>query len=142
MNDKVFGELVFNNCWEKKLDCDFWGQESVKIRVSAYKDEEPNDNQRDAYSRFKEDIKQISRMSFKKMEEYLQIISDDIIAYLDFDQMPDDIRKIVSINHILFMESGDFAVICDAVWDDHGVAVLCTETKMIAGPQDIVWMNE
>lgn len=56
--------------------------------------------------------------------------------------MPDDIRKIVSINHILFMESGDFAVICDAVWDDHGVAVLCTETKMIAGPQDIVWMNE
>ena len=57
-------------------------------------------------------------------------------------QMPDDIRKIVSINHILFMESGDFAVICDAVWDDHGVAVLCTETKMIAGPQDIVWMNE
>lgn len=97
MNDKVFGELVFNNGWEKKLDCDFWGQESVKIRVSAYKDEEPNDNQRDAYSRFKEDIKQISRMSFKKMEEYLQIISDDIIAYLDFDQMPDDIRKIVSI---------------------------------------------
>lgn len=61
--------------------------------MSAYKDEEPNDNQRDAYSRFKEDIKQISRMSFKKMEEYLQIISDDIIAYLDFDQMPDDIRK-------------------------------------------------
>ena len=61
MNDKVFGELVFNNGWEKKLDCDFWGQESVKIRVSAYKDEEPNDNQRDAYSRFKEDIKQISR---------------------------------------------------------------------------------
>ena len=53
MNDKVFGELVFNNGWEKKLDCDFWGQESVKIRVSAYKDEEPNDNQRDAYSRFK-----------------------------------------------------------------------------------------
>ena len=37
MNDKVFGELVFNNGWEKKLDCDFWGQESVKIRVSAYK---------------------------------------------------------------------------------------------------------
>ena len=62
MNDKVFGELVFNNGWEKKLDCDFWGQESVKIRVSAYKDEEPNDNQRDAYSRFKEDIKQIYKL--------------------------------------------------------------------------------
>ena len=25
MNDKVFGELVFNNGWEKKLDCDFLG---------------------------------------------------------------------------------------------------------------------
>ena len=118
------------------------GKKNQTVIFGDRKDEEPNDNQRDAYSRFKEDIKQISRMSFKKMEEYLQIISDDIIAYLDFDQMPDDIRKIVSINHILFMESGDFAVICDAVWDDHGVAVLCTETKMIAGPQDIVWMNE
>ena len=37
MNDKVFGELVFNNGWEKKLDCDFWGQESVKIRRNLFR---------------------------------------------------------------------------------------------------------
>ncbi len=142
MNDKVFGELVFNNGWEKDLECDFWEQKVVKIRVSAYENEEPNDDQRDSYSRFIEDMKQISRISFKKLEEYLQAIAEDIIAYSDLIEMPEDMKEIVNINHILFMESGNFAVICDAQWDDHGVAVLCTETEVIAGPQDIVWMNE
>lgn len=142
MKDKVFGDLVFNNGWEKELKCDFWEQKIIKIRVSAYENEEPNDEQRDAYVRFTEDMKQISRISLKKLEEYLQIISDDILVYLDMSEMPGDIKKIVSINHILFMESGNFAVMCDAKWDDHGVAVLCTETEVIAGPQDIVWMYE
>ena len=76
------------------------------------------------------------------MKDYLQIISEDIIAYLNMNQFPDDIKEIVKVNHILFMESGNFAIMCDAKWDDHGVAVLCTETEVIAGPQDIVWMNE
>ena len=142
MKDKVFGDLVFNNGWEKELECDFWEQKIIKIRVSAYENEEPNDEQRDAYVRFTEDMKQISRISLKKLEEYLQIISDDILVYLDMSEMPGDIKKIVSINHILFMESGNFAIMCDAKWDDHGVAVLCTETEVIAGPQDIVWMYE
>ena len=142
MKDKVFGDLVFNNGWEKELECDFWEQKIIKIRVSAYENEEPNDEQREAYVRFTEDMKQISRISLKKLEEYLQLISDDILVYLDMSEMPGDIKKIVCINHILFMESGNFAIMCDAKWDDHGVAVLCTETEVIAGPQDIVWMYE
>ena len=142
MKDRVFGELVFNDGWEKELKCDFWNQDIVKIRVSAYENEEPNEEQRDAYNRFNEDMKQISRMSLKKLGEYLQVISEDIIAYSDVTEMPTDIKEIINLNHILFMESGNFAIICDAKWDDHGVAVLCTETEVVAGPQDIVWMNE
>ena len=142
MNDKVFGNLIFNNGWEKILECEFWNTKSVKIKISAYENEEPNDNQREAYIRFVEDINQISRISLRKMKDYLQIISEDIIAYLNMNQFPDDIKEIVKVNHILFMESGNFAIMCDAKWDDHGVAVLCTETEVIAGPQDIFWMNE
>ena len=61
MNDKVFGNLIFNNGWEKILECEFWNTKSVKIKISAYENEEPNDNQREAYIRFVEDINQISR---------------------------------------------------------------------------------
>jgi hypothetical protein len=142
MNDKIFGELVFNNGWEKEISCDFWGLRKVKIRISAYENEKPNNDQRDSYNRFIDDMKQISALSYKKLEEYLHIIENDIIVYCGLSKFPSDIKKIVSVNHILFMESGNFAIMCDAKWDDHGVAVLCTETEVIAGPQDIVWMNE
>lgn len=142
MNDKVFGELTFNNGWERELVCDFWKQTKVKIRVSAYENEEPNEMQKNAFNRFVEDKEDISRLTFEKLEKYLSVIADDIVAYAGLSEMPKDIMEIVSINHILFMESGNFAIICDATWDDHGVAVLCTETEIIAGPQDIVWIYE
>ena len=142
MNDKVFGELVFNNGWEKELKCNFGNQKIVKIRISSYENEEPNNKQREAYVHFVEDTEQISKISYKKLEDYIKIISEDIIAYLELKELPMDINEIVSVNHILFMESGNFAIMCDAKWDDHGVAVLFTEKDVIAGPQDIVWMNE
>lgn len=142
MQDKVFGEMIYNNGWEKNVVCDFWNLKQVRIVVSAYQNEAPNDNQRDAYNRFIEDCEQISRMSYKKMKEYMAVIKEDILPYCGLKDFPDDICELISINHILFLESGTFAIICDSKWDDHGVTVLCTETKIFAGPQDIIWMYE
>lgn len=110
--------------------------------VSAYQNEESNDAQRDSYCRLIEDCGQIFRMSYRKMKEYMTVIEEDILPYCNLDTLPQDICELVSVNHILFLESGSFAIICDSKWDSHGVAILCTETDMIAGPQDIIWMNE
>ena len=85
MNDKVFGNLIFNNGWEKILECEFWNTKSVKIKISAYENEEPNDNQREAYIRFVEDINQISRISLRKMKDYLQKIRQ----WLHMSAVPD-----------------------------------------------------
>ncbi len=142
MKDDVFGELNYHNGWEKELVCEFWNAGSVMIKISAYENEMPNQNQKDAYRWFLNDLNLISRMSRRKMEEYLSAIAEDILPYCKIHSMPDDICSLVTVNHILFMESGNFAVMCDAEWDDHGAAVLCMETKMTAGPQDIVWMYE
>lgn len=142
MQDNVFGELEYNNGWTKVLSCDFWNQHlDLKIVVSAYENEKPNEEQQNSYKRLIEDMTQISNISYKKIRNYMEIIKDDILPYCDYESIPEDISKIVSISQLLFLESGSFAILCNSEWDDHGVAVLCTETEMIAGPQDIVWME-
>lgn len=142
MLDSVFGELTYKNGWEKIDVCNFWNTDQLKIVVSAYQNEKPNENQKDAYSRFKSECKHISRKSYIKMKEYMEVIKEDILPYCGMETLPEDICELVSINHILFLESGVFAIICDSKWDNHGVTVLCTKTEMIAGPQDIIWLQE
>ena len=142
MHDNVFGELTYNNGWERILQCSFWNVTKVKIKISAYETEEPNENQRKSYARLCDNIQEISEKSYKKLKGYLQLISEEILPYCGLKQMPENICEIISVNHLIFMESGNFAIMCDTKWDDHGVAVLCTENEMMAGPQDIVWMEE
>lgn len=142
MVDRVFGDLEYNGGWSKKEKILFWGKlQEVRIVVSAYENEMPNGVQQDAYKRFLEDCEEISRIGLKKLKEYLAMIEDDILLYCGIEKMPDDVFEVLSINQILFLESGTFAILCDAKWDDHGIAVTYTETEVKAGPQDIVWME-
>lgn len=142
MVDRVFGDLEYNGGWSKKEKILFWGKvQEVRIVVSAYENEVPNCVQQDAYKRFLEDCEEISRIGLKKLKEYLSMIEDDILLYCGIKKMPDDVFEVLSINQILFLESGTFAILCDAKWDDHGIAVIYTETEVKAGPQDMVWME-
>ena len=143
MNDKVFGELTYDGGWTKKENLMLWGKENVvKIVVSAYENEEPNAAQQDAYERLKDDLEEVSKISLKKLKKYMKEIEEDIIAYANVSEIPDDVFELVTISEILFMESGSFGIMCKAKWDSHGVAVLCKECEIEVGPQDIVWMEE
>lgn len=143
MNDKVFGELTYDGGWTKKEKLMLWGKENVvKIVVSAYENEEPNAAQQDAYGRLKDDLEEVSKISLKKLKKYMKEIEEDIIAYANISEVPDDVFELVTISEILFMESGSFGIMCKAKWDSHGVAVLCKECEVEVGPQDIVWMEE
>lgn len=141
MTDKVFGELYYQGGWCKNQEIEFWGKKcDIKIVVSAYKDEAPNEEQQKAYSWFLNNLKDISEKSLEKMKEYLKTIREEIILYGNVPSVPEDVFEILSISQILFMETGSVAVLCSACWDDHGTAALCTEREITAGPQDIVWM--
>lgn len=143
MKDKVFGELSYNGGWIKKENLKFWGRDNeVKIVISAYENEEPNAAQQDAYIRLKTDLEEISKISLKKLVEYMKEIEEDIIAYANVSSIPEDIFELVSISEILFMESGSFGIMCKVKWDSHGVAILCKECEVEVGPQDIVWYEE
>lgn len=143
MIDKIFGELVYDGGWTKKEKFNLWGKEQeIKIIVSAYENEEPNPAQQDAYERLKSDETTISKISLRKLKKYMKQIESDIIVYCGVKALPDDVFELISIDSILFMESGSFGIMCKAKWDSHGVAILCKECEVEVGPQDIVWMEE
>lgn len=142
MKDKIFGELSYDGGWTKKESLKLWGKENeIKIVVSAYENEKPNGAQQDAYTRLKTDLDEISKITLNKLKKYMQAIEEDIIAYADLKEIPEDVFKLVSIAEILFMESGSFGIMCKTKWDSHGIAVLCKECEIEVGPQDIVWME-
>ena len=143
MNDKVFGELMYDGGWTKYETIKLWGKElKVRIVVSAYENENPNEAQREAYKNFEKNQEEISRISLSKLYDYIKNIEEDIKAYVGIDALPKDIYKLLSISNILFMENGEFAFMCKAKWDSHGVAILFGNDEVQVGPQDIVWFDE
>lgn len=143
MNDKVFGMLSYDGGWAKKECLKLWGKViDVKIVVSAYENEAPNAAQQDAYIRLKSDLEEISKITLKKLTQYMKEIEEDIIAYAKVSAIPEDVFELISISEILFMESGSFGIMCKAKWDSHGIAVLCKECEVEVGSQDIVWTEE
>ena len=142
MIDNIFGELIYCGGWTKIEKINLWNQENdIKLVVSAYENEEPNEAQRDAYKRLKKDLEEISKFTLKKLRNYMNGIQSDILAYANVPVIPDDIFELVSISEIIFIENGSFGIMCKTKWDSHGVAVLCRECEVEVGPQDIVWLD-
>lgn len=144
MIDRIFGALNYDGGWTKYDRLNFWGKEiDVKITVSSYENEKPTEAQQESYQILKKDLCWISSTTLKKLKEYINEIKEDICEYEKLSAIPDDIFKLVSISQILFMENGSFGIMCNAIWDTHGVAVLCKDggTDFEVGPQDIVWLE-
>lgn len=143
MTDKVFGELTYSGGWCKKETLSLWGKDiEVKIVVSAYENEEPNEAQQDAYSRLKTDLSEISKITLKKLNKYMKDIEEDITLYGSIQDIPESVFDVLTVNEILFMENGIFGIMCGTKWDSHGVAVVCKECEIEVGPQDIIWSEE
>ncbi len=143
MKDAVMGELIYDGGWAKTESLTLWGrQQNIKIVVSAYENEKPNEEQKAAYTRLISELDEISEKSLKELKKYMGEIHEDIKVYCGISALPEDIYELISIDNILLLESGSFAVLCKAKWDSHGIAVLCQGEAVEVGPQDIVWMYE
>ncbi|SFC99637.1 DUF6985 domain-containing protein [Clostridium uliginosum] len=141
INDEALGLLTYNRGWTKEDVLKWWGHDMrLKIVVSAYENESVNVNQRQGYLSFKENLLNISDISLKKTKEYIQEMKNEVLPYINFDEIPDDILKIVKPSSILILESGSIGVLCDCSWDmEHGMAILISDKQKIdVGPQDIL----
>lgn len=143
MRDTVLGELIYDGGWAKTEPLKMWGREqNIKIVVSAYENEKPNEEQQAGYTRLKTQLDEISETSLKELKKYMREIEEDIKVYCEISSLPEDIYELISIDKILLLEGGSFAVLCKAKWDSHGIAVLCKGDETEVGPQDIIWMYE
>jgi hypothetical protein len=142
MIDNVFGELIYKGGWSKEDSISFWGKDiNVRVIVSAYETETPNEAQQHSYSYLKENLQLLSEKTLKALKDYMEVIEDDIKAYTNIDKLPSDVNELVEINEIMFTESGSIGILCNTKWDSHGIAVLCKNDEITVGEQDIVWFD-
>ncbi len=143
MKDQIFGEMTFSMGWRKTESLVLFSKvQEVAVVVSAYENETPNDAQKHAYTEFKEHMDVISEKAAKKIEEYMRKISEDICLNTGRNALPEDVFELLRLKNIMFFESGHYAFIFEAAWDDHGLAALVTPDSITVGPEDILVYEE
>lgn len=133
MEDNIFGTMTFKRGWTKQEKLLFWGEESdVKIRISCYPGEEPNDNQKKAYESFISNIQEISEDSLVKLAMF---VSKDPEAGLpsNLESAVSELPGHLHIFEILFFKDGSYAIICDCNWTEDGVSVLIKDGRVEVG---------
>lgn len=136
MEDKIFGAMTFKRGWTKQEKFLFWGAErDLKIRISCYPGEEPNDNQKKAYESFVNNIQDVSEVSLVKLSMF---VSKDPDAGLpsSLESAVSELPKLIKIFEILFFKDGSYAIICDCDWSEDGVSVLVKDGNMKVGYSD------
>ncbi len=149
VNDPVFGEMIYDGSWEKKVKLTFWSKElEIRIAVRAYSEKDINDAQRTSYKEYQ-----------AKAEEYNRQIPDVLLAYYkeNYEEIDsvvnlpekckienitkDVVIKMIKVKTIFFAPDGRYGYLCDCVWDpEHGIAVIfpCAgkEAALRIGDQD------
>lgn len=136
MEDKIFGAMTFKRGWTKQEKLLFWGAErDLKIRISCYPGEEPNDNQKKAYESFVNNIQDVSEVSLVKLAMFLSKDSESGLS-ANLENAVSELPKILKIFEILFFKDGSYAIICDCDWSEDGVSALVMDGNMKVGYSD------
>lgn len=136
MEDKVFGALTFKRGWVKQEKLQFWGAErNLKIRVSAYPDDKPNEAQEKVYESFITNLKEVSDESLVRLAMFAARDPESGLS-TNLEKAVNELLDHVQIQEILLFKDGSYAIECDADWTEDGVSVLVKDGKMEAGYSD------
>lgn len=124
MNDKVFGEMQFHVGWCKTETIPLWGNRySFMVRVSALRNELPNERQQMAYRTFKEQLETIGRETLGPVRDFLAAHTDEAVEVLG-QPLPLNLTDLLRPDQVLFFQSGHTALLFDVAWTDEEVAIL------------------
>lgn len=136
MEDNIFGAMTFKRGWTKQEKILFWGEErELKIRISCYPGEEPNDNQKKAYESFKNNLNEVSEDSLVRLAIFLSKDSESGLS-CNLESAVSELPLHLKIFEILFFRDGSYAIICDCNWSEDGVSVLIKDGDMKVGYSD------
>lgn len=143
--DSVFGEMTYNNSWEREEEEIFFSKiRKYKIVAKAYPGQQILDIQRDAYKKYK-----------SKEDEYFEKIPDALLEYykkeydsikemvniperLDKDHInKESIVKLVILTTLYFNRNGKYGWLCDCGWDrENGICIILSGEKIEVNVQD------
>ncbi len=124
MEDKVFGNLTFRVGWIKDEEIELWGKKyTVRVRTSSRKGDVPTEKQQKSYIHFKANLCNISFQTIPIVEKFVMSNEDKICDSIGLTKI-DAPFALVRPKEILFFQNGKYAIICDTVWSDVGMAIL------------------
>jgi len=137
INDIVFGEMSYNHGWVNRKKLKFWGEIiDFKIKVVTYEENIILESQREDYQYFESNLEEISNETYDAVKQYIEDYWDeDIKPYLP-DGVNKDVKELVKPKTILFDEENVFGILCDCLWDEHGIAIQILP-EIEVGPQDM-----
>lgn len=138
--DSVFGEMIYNHGWVKREEIQFWEQIiDFKIKVVTYEENIVLETQREDYQYFKNNLDKLSSETLLAVEKYIEDNKDDISPYLpdNIKNTNYDVKELIKPKTILFDEEHVFGILCDCLWDEHGIGIQILPNIEV-GPQDIL----
>ena len=136
MKESIFGAMSFNHGWTKKEVLNFWGTPTeLKIRVSCYPGENPNEAQTDAYESFKTGLAKVSEESLVKLSMFLSRDPESGLSS-NLEKTVNEMKGVVHPFEVLFFKDGSCAIECYTDWSEDGVSVLVKYDKMQVGYSD------
>ena len=137
INDIVFGEMIYNHGWVNRKKIQFWGEViDFKIKVVTYEENIVLESQREDFQYFISNVERISNETFLSVKKYIEDNKDDIYPYLPAN-IKHDVKDLVIPKTILFDEDNVFGILCDCLWDEHGIGIQILPSIEV-GPQDIL----
>ncbi len=138
ITDIVFGEMTYNHGWVNRKKIEFWGEViEFKIKVITYEENIVMESQREDFQYFVTNLEDISDKTYLAVKKYIEDYwDDDIYPYLP-DGAKQDVKELVKPKTILFDEENVFGILCDCLWDEHGIAIQILP-EIEVGPQDML----
>jgi hypothetical protein len=135
--DAVFGEMTYNHGWVNRKKIQFWGEViDFKIKVVTYEENIVLESQREDYQYFMHNLDRLSNETLIEVEKYIEDNKDEIYPYLP-NNIKYDVKELVKPKTILFDEENVFGILCDCLWDEHGIGIQILPNIEV-GTQDIL----
>ena len=140
VNDISFGEMTYKRGWKKTEDFTFFGKNyQLSVIAKSFSEKPITKEQRESYVWVKNNIEQIDIKLTSMLIDYINDQIDTISLYWAGARIIDaaeDVSQVVDLKTILFKNDGSTIILCDCVWDEHGLAVQLRPDYEI-GEQDL-----
>lgn len=132
LDDPIFGKMAYKHSWYRRQNIYWWNTTGVDVQITAhaYNGEGISDQQRTAFSEYKERIEDIIKTSIPSISVYLKNTYDKFFS-------EEEVFNALTPRNILFMENGDWGILFDTDIDiEHGIALYKEKGTFKVGPQD------